>query len=129
MSDRPESENPRHTPDRNMEAAVRDSFPASDSPSATATQGVRAVPPESMAERGPLPDGDTVPIEHAFADAEAAKMALEALVREGPLDRRRGEIRTDPGRGAVLVLRVSPADRERLEGLLRREAHETGPQR
>lgn len=129
MSDRPESENPRHTPDRNMEAAVRDSFPASDSPAATATQGVRAVPPQSMAERGALPAGDTVAIEHDFADAQAAKMALEALVREGPLDRRSGEIRAEPGRGAVLVLRVSPADRERLEGLLRREAHEGGPQR
>lgn len=129
MSDRPDSENPRNTPDRAMDAAVRDSFPASDSPTPTATQGVRAVPPESLAERGPPPAGDTVAIEHGFPDAEAAKMALEALVREGPLDRRCAEIRTEPGRGAVLTLRVSPADRSRLEGLLRREAHDGGPRR
>jgi len=134
MSDRPDpktrSENQRHASEKSIEAAVRDSFPASDSPAPTATQGVRAVPPERLADQGPPPAGATATIERHFPDAESAKMALEALVREGPLDRRSAEIRqAPPGEGAVLTLRVAPADRSRLEGLLRRQSEAGAPGR
>ncbi len=116
-------EHPGLTPERNVEAAVRDSFPASDPPAETAAQGVRAVPPETMAREDTLPTpGDAVRVTHAFHDAEAAKLALETLVREVPLDRRCAEMQ-----GTDLVLRVSPADARRIEALLHRASGDPVP--
>ena len=129
MSDRTHplpDERPSLTPDRNVEAAVRDSFPASDPPAPTAAQGVRAADPEALARDDagpPATPWDAVRLTQTFPSLEAAKLALETLVREGPIDRRCAEIRHDgPGGGAMLELTVPQADRSRLEALLRREA-------
>lgn len=127
MSDQPPNEHPGLTPKRNVESAVRDSFPASDAPATTATQGVRAVPPQRMMEdANASPPGlpaDAPHISQAFPDAESAKLCLEHLVREGPLDRRCAEIRPgEDGRGATLMLTVPAGDRDRLEALLRQDA-------
>ncbi|MBY0332124.1 MAG: hypothetical protein K2X49_15805 [Acetobacteraceae bacterium] len=121
MSDRSGSP----SPERKTEIAARDTFPASDAPAVGGADSVRAVPVERMLrDEGGMPDGTpagAATLTQAFPDAEAAKLALEQLVREGPLDRRCAAIR--PGAaGAELVLTVPPADRGRLEALLRRQA-------
>lgn len=117
---RPE-ERPEHTPERNVEAAVRGTFPASDPVSTTASQGARAVPPERMMPAGgdaaPRRPDDAVTLRREFPDAEAAKLALETLVREGPVDRRCAELD-----GAALALHVPGADAARLDALLQRQA-------
>lgn len=131
MTDRPNpprNERPSLTPDRNVEAAVRDSFPASDPPAPTAAQGVRATPVEHLAESTPLaPHPDAIRVTRRFADAEGAKLALESLVREAPLDRRSGRIEPD-GAGAMLTLTLPPGDRARVEAMLARLA-DAGPAR
>jgi hypothetical protein len=128
MSDRAQdgSEHPTLTPDRNVEAGLKDTFPASDPAAATLTQGSRAVPPQDMlrTEADPppmLPDGG-VALGQAFPDAESAKIALETLVREGPVDRRCAAIESRGQGEAVLTFQVSKVDAQRLEALLRKQA-------
>ena len=113
-------ERPEATSDRNQEAAVRDTFPASDPPASTASQGARAVPAEEMMDKPgsqPHRPDDSVAVSQRFADGESAKLALEMLVREGPIDRRCATIEQSEG---AVTLRVQAAgqDRSRLEGLL-----------
>jgi hypothetical protein len=116
------AERPDRTPDSNVEAAVRDTFPASDPVANTASQGARAVPMERlMAEEEGRP-ADAATLTQRFPDAESAKLALEAMVREGPVDRHCAELH-----GAELVLRVPRADATRLEALLRKQAATAGP--
>lgn len=109
-------ERPDLTPDRNIEKGVVDSFPASDAPSGTATQGARAVPPEAMMGGGKKEARDSVTLTRRFPDAETAKLALENLVRAVPLDRDRTELST----GAVheLRLRVPRDDAGRVDEML-----------
>lgn len=128
MSDRDPKPNPEErpnlTPDRNVEAGVRDSFPASDPPATTASQGARAVSPERMTRDEPhIPPRDAVRVTQAFPDAEAAKLALETLVREVPIDRRCAEILPE-GTGAVLAVTLAAAERPRVEAMLRQQAGE-----
>lgn len=100
--------------------AIRDSFPASDPPANPASKGARAVPVEAMkAGPAPEPEGGST-LSASFASAEAAKLALEALVREGPLPREHMTIEAAPG-GVVLKLRVQPGDRDRIRAMLERE--------
>ena len=106
-------ERPELTPAANVDSGVTDTFPASDPVAATATQGARAVPPEELMRDAP-PTPDAVTLRRHFPDAEAAKLALEALVRAAPLDRACTEI-TD---GTELRLRVARADASRIDGLL-----------
>lgn len=105
--------------DKDQQAAVVDSFPASDPPSKTGEQGPRAVPAETLLGRAHPPRRDAIAIERRFPDLESAKLALEALVRDGPLDPDVAELQPD---GAEVALRVMapPGDAERLRGLLRR---------
>lgn len=113
------NEHPNLTPDRNVEAAVEGTFPASDPISTTASQGARAVPPAQMLKGADdVPHGaDCATLSARFADAESAKLALETLVREGPIDRRTAEMHPD-GTGVMLQFRVPQADAERVNGLL-----------
>lgn len=119
---RPGSERPENTPDANVESGVEQTFPASDPVAATAGQGSRAVPPETMLhEKGskPTPCDDGVTLSLRFPDSESAKLALEAAVREGPIDRRCAEIDLDDDR-VTMRLEVPRVDRQRLDGLLRK---------
>lgn len=114
------NERPEKTPDRNVEAGVEGTFPASDPVAATTAQGSRAVPPEQMMHggAGTMPP-DPVALEARFRDQESAKLALEALVREGPVDRRLAEIR--PGDDAVtLRVIVARPEAERLRRMAER---------
>jgi hypothetical protein len=105
-----------------VDSAVRDSFPASDPPAPTASQGIRAASPGSMADEAPLaPPLDAARLSRAFPDAETAKLALESLVREAPIDRRCAEILPHgQDRGAVLMLTLPREEQPRVEALLDR---------
>ncbi len=108
------------SPERKMEEAVRDTFPASDPPAPTGVKGARAVPhAELMGDDAapPVPAGDT--ISARFPDRETAKLALEQVVREGPVDRRCVELR--PGDDAVTLEVQAPSEQaERIRELLRK---------
>lgn len=120
MKDRPQplrEEHPSLTKDRNVEAGVRDSFPASDAPATTASQGVRAAPVTPADDRPLAAPADAARLTQAFPDAESAKLALETLVREAPLDRRCAEITSD-SKGATLSLTLPREEGARVEALL-----------
>jgi hypothetical protein len=107
------NERPEHTRDSNVEKGVVDSFPASDPPAGTATQGARAVPPEAMMASSEATTQDAVTLTRHFPDAESAKLALENLVRAVPLDRNCTSIE-----GQELRLKVPQDDARRVEGML-----------
>lgn len=115
-----------HTPDHHVEASVEGTFPASDPMSTTASSGARAVPPEEMMHAsGSKPHGDTASLTARFDSAEAAKLAVEALVRDGPVDRRSAEVEP-AGDAATVRIAVPEADRQRLGEMLRRQPGQTG---
>ena len=120
---KPQNKMSKRTSDRNVETAGQDSFPASDPSAGTAGQGARAVPPQRMmdgADDGRATPADSVTVDAHFRNHEAAKLALESLVREGPLDRRHAEIL--PGDDAVtLRFQSPPGDAERLGDLVRKQ--------
>lgn len=106
------SERPGREADADVEIGVRDSFPASDPNSVTSTQGPRAVQADQGDAEGPQVQ-DAVTLSRNFPSHEAAKLALESLVRSVPLDRHATELD-----GSVLKLRVPRADAARIDGLL-----------
>lgn len=114
----PTEDRPDKTRDPNVEAAVEDTFPASDPVGNTAEQGTRAVPAQDMmpnqvaAEAAGLASF-TVP----FPSPESAKLALETLVREGPVDRRCAEMREEGGR-TMLRISAPQSDVARLKSML-----------
>jgi hypothetical protein len=101
--------------------AIRDTFPASDPPPNTGDRGTRAVPVQDLAPT-PAPRAENgVALSARFASAEAAKLALEALVREGPIPREHAAM--EPGSdGVVLTLHVPAGDRGRLKAILDRQS-------
>ena len=111
---------PAMTSDDVVEAGVEQTFPASDPVSSTTSQGSRAVPPSDMMHptgSKPAAARDAVTISQRFPDQESAKLALETLVREGPVDRRSAEI-TGEGSDVELKVLVPKADAERLQAKL-----------
>lgn len=112
--------------DAKVEAAVEQSFPASDPTGHAGDRGSRAVPAEAMmpAECA-APAADAVTLNLRFADSEAAKLALEAAVREGPVDPRCATIALDDDR-VTMRLDLPPADAGRVEALLRRHGASDG---
>jgi hypothetical protein len=102
--------------DAAQDAAVAGTFPASDPPASMASGAARAVPAESMT-RQPAPVPGAVTLRRDFAEAEAAKLALEGLVRDGPVDRAATAIR-QAGSGCELVIQAPPEDADRLRRLL-----------
>lgn len=112
------------TPGRKAEEASRDSFPASDPLAETPLGGARAVPASEMLAESPMPPTeDCATVTARFRDREAAKLAVEQIVREGPIDRRCTEIR--PGDDTVTVeVRAPRAEAERIGALLRKAGGE-----
>ena len=122
-----QNEMPHLTPDRNVEAGVEDTFPASDPSSSTASQGARAVPPEDIMDSAAgacAKPGECVEVNARVRDREAAKLALESLVREGPLDRRHAEIRA-VGDQVTLHFQAPTKDAPRLEALVQQQGGAT----
>ena len=111
---------PGSAPDRSAHAAVPDSFPASDPMGTTAAVGSRAVDPaELMHPQGEMEIRDAATVVARFQRQEDAKVALEQLVREVPLDRRGATI-TCGEHGATLEVAAPEADIERVAGMLRK---------
>lgn len=112
------SKRDRHS-DAIRDIAAADSFPASDPPATTGEKGTRAVPADELMQEPSSPPEGAVPLSRRFADLEAAKLALEKLVRDGPFD---GSLATLDQRqdGVELRLSAPPADAERLRTLLLR---------
>jgi len=114
------------TPDQNVEAAVEGTFPASDPMGTVASQGARAVPPQEMMHASDSkPQGDTATLTARFESQEAAKLAVEALVRDGPVDRRCAEVEAE-GDAATVRIAVPPADQQRLGEMLNRQSGRAG---
>lgn len=116
---------PGSAPDRSEQTASVDSFPASDPVSPTAAVGSRAVSAQEMMEKEhsapPKPD-DCVSVTARFRDREAAKLAVETLVREGPIDRRHAEI-APAGDAVTVSLTTCRGDANRIGELLRKQAN------
>jgi len=106
-------------PEANRDDTVADTFPASDPAPAAVVQGTRLVDLAELRPAATAPPADATVMTRQFTDGEAAKLALEGIVRDGPFDRRQGEI-TEAGDGVRLALRVATDDAERLRGLLDR---------
>lgn len=115
------------TPDNNVEAAVEGTFPASDPMGTVASQGARAVPMDELMRDGgdSKPQSGTATLNARFDGMESAKLAVEALVRDGPVDRRCAEVER-AGDAAMVRLTVPQADKQRLEEMLRRQPGRTG---
>jgi hypothetical protein len=114
------------TADKNVEASVEGTFPASDPMGTTASQGARAVPMEDMMHASDSkPRGDTATLTARFDGMEAAKLAMEALVRDGPVDRSCAQTERD-GDAATVRLSVPQADRQRIEEMLHRQPGRIG---
>lgn len=115
-------------PDNNVEIGVVGTFPASDAPSATNVQGSRAVPPERMMDDDPAAPAEagTVLLTMRFASHEAAKLAIEALVRDAPLDRRCATLREEGGGAAAVTVRARPAEADRLREMLEHQGGTRG---
>jgi hypothetical protein len=104
--------------DATQDAAVADTFPASDPPATMGGEGgTRAVPPQRMMDRPRPAAADAVTLRRRFPSTEAAKLALEGLVRDGPLDRSCAEF-VHIGREVELRILADPDDVHRLRGLL-----------
>jgi hypothetical protein len=106
--------------ERQQDKAVADTFPASDPPATMGGEGgTRAVPPQWMMDRPRPPAPDAVMLRRRFPTPEAAKLALEGLVRDGPVDRSQSEL-VRIGREIELRLSTDPEDCPRIRGLLAR---------
>jgi hypothetical protein len=106
--------------DAKQDVADADSFPASDPPASMGGEaGTRAVPPQRMMDRRRPVATDAVTLRRRFPSTEAAKLALESLVRDGPLDRGTANL-VAIGREIELSIAADPDDVHRLRGLLAR---------
>ena len=111
---------PGSAPDRSSHAAVPDTFPASDPLATTAAVGSRAVDPAGLMDgQGEVEVRDPATVVAHFHDQERAKLALEGLVRDVPLDRRCATISCDGGEAALRVT-APGVDAERVAEMLRR---------
>ena len=112
--------------ENNVEAAVEGTFPASDPTGNASSQGARAVPPEDMMHAsGSKPHGHTTALTARFKSMEDAKLAVEALVRDGPVDRRCAQVEA-AGDAATVRLSVPETDQQRIGDMLQRQSGRTG---
>lgn len=125
----PQDGKPGSPADRSAKTAVPDSFPASDPVATTPAVGVRAMELGEMLEETPAPEPvDATPLVARFGDAVTAKLMVEKLVREVPLDRRCTAISEEAGGTALLEINAAGADLGRIRKMLEadRDAHAVG---
>jgi hypothetical protein len=106
--------------DHKQELVVEQTFPASDPANQPGSTGARAVPPQDMMPQGEaphIPMGAT--LRRRFGDMGAATLAVEALVREVPIDRRQARIEPE-GSAVRLEVDAAAADAARIASLLER---------
>lgn len=101
-----------------QDEAVAETFPASDPPASMSGGGSRAVPAAELFEHAEAVPG-AVTLRRRFHDADAAKLALESLVRAGPVDRDIATIHTEGGE-AELRVDVPPENADRIRSLLQK---------
>jgi hypothetical protein len=125
MSDKPESPYRHHdaTPgskaDRSAKTSVPDTFPASDPAATSPVVGARAEDMTAMLDASDelhVPNPTTVTAH--FPDHVTAKLALEKLVRDVPLDRRCAVL-SDESSGTTLELTISKSAIDRVTEILR----------
>jgi hypothetical protein len=110
----------RKTKERAQDRAVAETFPASDPPASMGGEGhTRAVPPEEMMGTRHQRLRDAVTLRRRFPTTEAAKLAIEGVVRDGPVDRSCTEMVAKDHEVEVL-LHVPEEDCHRIRGLLAR---------
>lgn len=110
---------PGSAADRSAKAAMPDSFPASDPVATTPAVGVRAMAlAEMQPDESKLDIVDPATSTARFPDHVTAKLAIEKLVRDIPLDRRCTDLVEFAG-GFVLSVTASRPDRERIQEILR----------
>ena len=114
----PQDGKPGSAADRSAKTAVPDSFPASDPVATTPAVGVRAMELGEMLEDTAPPEPvDATPLVVRFTDLMTAKLMVEKLVREVPLDRRNTAI-SEEGGAAVLEITAAGADLGRIRKML-----------
>lgn len=116
------------TPKEKNQEALLDTFPASDPVTPRTESGARAVPVGEMLAEGeakPEVPAGAVPYTFAFADKEKAKLALEKVIRDLPLDRRYATLEGDEGKATLHVF-AQAADRDRLAEMVDRSGGEKG---
>jgi len=114
------NENKQNKQNNEQDLAVAGTFPASDPPASMGTEGsTRAVPPEELMDRPHTAAYDAVTLRRRFPSTEAAKLALEGLVREGPIDRNCATLK-QIGKEVELLISADPDDCQRLRALLAR---------
>jgi hypothetical protein len=125
MSDKPESPYRHHdgtpgsTADRSAKTAVPDTFPASDPAATSPVVGSRMEDMAAMlAASDELQVRDPTTVTAHFPDAVTAKLAVEKLVRDIPLDRRCAALSEERG-GTTLELTISKSDMDRVTEILR----------
>ena len=100
--------------DRSVKAAVPDTFPASDPLAATPAVGVRAAGMAEMLDASEeLQVSDPTRVAAQFPDHVTAKLAVERLVREAPLDRR-SAVLSEEGEGTRLEITCSKSVADRV---------------
>jgi hypothetical protein len=115
----PQDGKPGSPADRSAKTAVPDSFPASDPVATTPAVGVRAMElGEMLEETPPTEPVDATPLTVRFTDTLTAKLMVEKLVREVPLDRRYTAISEEAGGAAVLEITAAGADLGRIRKML-----------
>ena len=125
MSDKPESPYRHHdgTPgssaDRSAKTSVPDTFPASDPAATSPVVGTRIEDMAAMMDASDevhVPDSTTVTA--LFPDRVTAKLAIEKLVRDVPLDRRCAAL-SEESSGTTLELTISKSNMDRVTEILR----------
>ena len=133
MSDKPESPYRHHdgtpgsTADRSAKTAVPDTFPASDPAATSPVVGARSEDVAAMMDASVelhVPNPTTVAAH--FPDRVTAKLAIENLVRDIPLDRRCAVLSEESG-GTTLELTISKSNMERVMEMLRRSGADLPP--
>jgi hypothetical protein len=113
--------------DRSVKAAVPDTFPASDPAASTPAVGVRAEGVADLMDSSASPEVlDPATVAARFADHVTAKLAIEKLVRDVPVDRRSTEL-SDEGERVMLEVTISKLDLDRVTEILRRAGGELSP--
>lgn len=124
MSDKPESPYRHHdgtpgsTADRSAKTAVPDTFPASDPVATSPVVGARAEDMAAMLNASDelhVPDPSTMTVQ--FSDRVTAKLAIEKLVRDVPMDRRCATLSEERG-GTTLELTISKSNVDRVREML-----------
>ena len=110
---------PGTSADRSVKAAVPDTFPASDPVAATPAVGVRAEPVADLMESSAPPEVlDPAKVTAHFANHVTAKLAVEKLVRDVPVDRRCATL-SDKGDRVMLEVTSSKSNVDRVTEILR----------